>query len=44
LLGVDRIPDMARTATNVTGILAAAVVVNKLVHIDENDAAVETEG
>ncbi|UCC71923.1 MAG: dicarboxylate/amino acid:cation symporter [Gemmatimonadota bacterium] len=28
LLGVDRIPDMARTATNVTGILAAAVVVD----------------
>ncbi|UCF20343.1 MAG: dicarboxylate/amino acid:cation symporter [Gemmatimonadota bacterium] len=29
LLGVDRIPDMARTATNVTGILAAAVVVDR---------------
>jgi Na+/H+-dicarboxylate symporter len=28
LLGVDRIPDMARTATNVAGILAAAVVVD----------------
>ena len=30
LLGVDRIPDMARTATNVTGTLTAAVVVDKL--------------
>ncbi len=30
LLGVDRIPDMARTATNVTGTLAATVVVNRL--------------
>jgi Na+/H+-dicarboxylate symporter len=31
LLGVDRIPDMARTSTNVAGILAAAVVMNRLV-------------
>jgi len=30
LLGVDRIPDMARTATNVTGTLAATVVVERL--------------
>jgi Na+/H+-dicarboxylate symporter len=30
LLGVDRIPDMARTATNVTGTLAATVVVARL--------------
>ncbi len=30
LLGVDRIPDMARTATNVTGTLAATVVVDRL--------------
>jgi Na+/H+-dicarboxylate symporter len=30
LLGVDRIPDMARTATNVAGILAAAVVMDRL--------------
>ncbi len=30
LLGVDRIPDMARTATNVTGTLAASVVVDRL--------------
>jgi len=30
LLGVDRIPDMARTATNVTGTLTAAVVVDRL--------------
>lgn len=29
LLGVDRIPDMARTATNVTGTLAASVVVER---------------
>jgi Na+/H+-dicarboxylate symporter len=44
LLGVDRIPDMARTATNVTGILAAAVVVNNLVHTEEDDTAAETAG
>lgn len=30
LLGVDRIPDMARTATQVTGHLAAACVVDRL--------------
>jgi Na+/H+-dicarboxylate symporter len=30
LLGVDRIPDMARTATNVTGTLVATVVVDRL--------------
>jgi len=30
LLGVDRIPDMARTATNVTGTLAATVIVDRL--------------
>jgi Na+/H+-dicarboxylate symporter len=30
LLGVDRIPDMARTATNVTGTLAATVVVDRI--------------
>lgn len=30
LLGVDRIPDMARTATNVAGIVAAAVVMDRL--------------
>jgi len=35
LLGVDRIPDMARTATNVTGTLAATVMVDRL----ERDAA-----
>jgi len=29
LLGVDRIPDMARSATNVTGTLAATVVVHR---------------
>jgi DAACS family dicarboxylate/amino acid:cation (Na+ or H+) symporter len=41
LLGVDRIPDMARTATNVTGILAAAVVVDRLVGTPEPVAEVE---
>ncbi len=30
LLGVDRVPDMARTATNVTGTLVATVVVDRL--------------
>ncbi len=29
LLGVDRIPDMARTATNVVGVLAAGAVVDR---------------
>lgn len=31
LLGVDRVPDMARTTTNVAGILAAAVVMERVV-------------
>ena len=35
LLGVDRIPDMARTATNVTGTLAATVVVERGVRKQE---------
>ena len=39
LLGVDRIPDMARTATNVTGTLAATVVVDRL----EEGAKAESE-
>lgn len=30
LLGIDRIPDMARTTTNVVGILTAAVVLDRL--------------
>ena len=30
ILGVDRIPDMARTTTNVAGILAAAVVMDRM--------------
>ena len=30
LLGVDRIPDMARTATNVTGTLAITVIVDRV--------------
>jgi Na+/H+-dicarboxylate symporter len=41
LLGVDRIPDMARTATNVTGILAAAVVVDNRLGNDEDSAGQE---
>jgi Na+/H+-dicarboxylate symporter len=32
LLGVDRVPDMARTATNVTGHLATATVIERLLH------------
>ncbi len=36
LLGVDRIPDMARTTTNVASILAAAVVMERIV--GSNDA------
>jgi Na+/H+-dicarboxylate symporter len=36
LLGVDRIPDMARTTTNVAGILAAAVLLDRLVRSDDN--------
>ena len=36
LLGVDRIPDMARTTTNVAGVLAAAVVMDRI--LDSNDA------
>jgi len=36
LLGVDRIPDMARTTTNVAGILAAAVLMDRLVRSDDN--------
>ena len=35
LLGVDRIPDMARTATNVAGILAAAVVIDRMVQKED---------
>jgi Na+/H+-dicarboxylate symporter len=31
LLGVDRIPDMARTTTNVAGILAAAVIMDRVI-------------
>jgi Na+/H+-dicarboxylate symporter len=39
LLGVDRIPDMVRTATNVTGTLAAAVVLDRLEGNDPNPPA-----
>ena len=43
LLGVDRIPDMARTATNVTGILAAAVVIDRWVGAREAAPAMEEQ-
>jgi Na+/H+-dicarboxylate symporter len=36
LLGVDRIPDMARTALNVEGILVAAAVLDRLVSRGED--------
>ena len=36
LLGVDRVPDMARTATNVTGTLTATVVVDRMERRLEN--------
>ncbi len=39
LLGVDRIPDMARTALNVEGILVAAAVLERLVGGGEKDVA-----
>lgn len=39
LFGVDRIPDMFRTATNVTGHMACAVVVEGLTTEDEADQA-----
>jgi proton glutamate symport protein len=35
LLGIDRIPDMARTATQVTGHLAAAIVVDRFAADEE---------
>jgi Na+/H+-dicarboxylate symporter len=38
LIGVDRIPDMARTALNVEGILVAAAVLDRLVGDDEEAA------
>ena len=37
LLGVDRVPDMARTATNVTGTLTATVVVDRMEQRWENE-------
>jgi Na+/H+-dicarboxylate symporter len=37
LFGVDRIPDMFRTATNVTGHMACAVVVEGLTTEDDSD-------
>jgi len=36
LLGVDRLPDMGRTATNVAGIMAAAVVLNRVSTSDDD--------
>lgn len=39
LLGVDRIPDMARTTTNVVGVLAAGVVVERVAGNPAADAA-----
>ena len=41
LLGVDRIPDMARTATNVVGVLTAGAVVDRTG--ETQDSAVTTE-
>lgn len=40
LLGIDRIPDMARTTTNVAGILTAAVVLDRLL----GEASAATSG
>ncbi len=40
LLGVDRIPDMARTATNVTGTLTATVVMDRF---EGGDGAAEAQ-
>ena len=34
LIGVDRIPDMARTALNVEGILVAATVLDRIIDSD----------
>lgn len=42
LIGVDRIPDMARTALNVEGILVAAAVLDRLVGGDTVHPAPET--
>lgn len=41
LLGVDRIPDMARTATNVTGTLTATVVMDRF---EDGEAAMPAVG
>jgi Na+/H+-dicarboxylate symporter len=41
LLGVDRIPDMARTATNVTGTLATTVIMD---HLEGGDSAPQPQG
>ena len=39
LLGIDRIPDMFRSATNITGHVACAVVVEGLVGASPADGA-----
>jgi Na+/H+-dicarboxylate symporter len=41
LLGVDRIPDMARTATNVVGVLAAGAVVDQTEEVQNATATPE---
>jgi Na+/H+-dicarboxylate symporter len=41
LLGVDRIPDMARTATNVVGVLAAGAVVDQTEEAQDTTAVTE---
>ena len=35
LFGIDRIPDMLRTAVNVTGHMATSVVVERIAAVDE---------
>ena len=47
LLGIDRIPDMFRSATNITGHVAAAVTVEGLVGggvAADNEAVLKPEG
>ena len=39
--GVDRIPDMARTATNVVGVLAAGAVVDQTEEAQDTTAVTE---
>jgi Na+/H+-dicarboxylate symporter len=44
LIGVDRIPDMARTALNVEGILVAAAVLDRVVGEEEGMASTKPVG